>query len=978
MFRNSAVQSCMLIASADMIMFSSRRFALLPPQLLLTIHQHLDSASFRPRPNLYAPPTAVRGKPISFLSKSGISKEERFKQALNLAVEQAQSPRNWSTLPTTYNRLLSEYRQIRGSEQFHSFVSIALSQLMLNLTHTRTPNRIVDRIVGSIFQDIKAGLWEISLTPEHYLAIIKCRAQSEDFDNAEAALRECMQTFPFSTIPSRLFIAILGEYRRYNDYQSVWRIYQTIKGKNRILDRRIYDLVQDTIVSSPSTFFHSHILDLQKDFDEANLGVIPKLTLLLMTFVALKQPKEASNAAAKLRQALENSTVVRYAEYKGWETLIRYTFISGDQDATQSIIKQARDHGFVPYSSLFHRTVIETQVVTVEKLQECEKAFSLEADTVTWSLVIHQALAAGGIDTALSVYEKSKIRGVIPTAYMLHPLMRALCGGHLRRDLQWKNLEQALQLYDDLLNSLDQSPESTILEDDDTKALAPGAVGETSDIQSKSHHEEQRYDSLKISQGFKPWVGPDSMIYDTLLRGISQLARTNNPTSPLPAVDGSKILHLFSENIQAYDSPDASARGSKGITLWDLALKLLEDMRRLNIPSSPMSVTAIIILCMRIAPTFRDAFQVYRSMAHGERLRPSDTFTDGLEDLATLTSGTAQYFNQFNLNGTSYENLIRGFCTLKPKQENGVLIYPPADLYLEMVKDMQVAGHAITEDVYMTFLYRLGRQGRALRLWDKETFPYSMEDEEVEGGTDLEELDLKKVDPVLLLNTRQSILHGIRTMHNHLVLNAGITPSVDLLNAMLDAYNKIASVHDAFKVWDTIFLSRIYNNQSVSIILDTCGWAKVGHKAAQIWNQLVLRDFPFNKNNWDSRVECLCRIGKLDDALKVVCLEMPTQNKLNALRREKERTERGPILTKDGQLASKIASRVLVDAEEKEGNIMPDEKTLSVLFSFAEKTNQVEEVRARVRQYLPQVWQTIPSRQKSAWFAGTTRETIDE
>ncbi|PVG02690.1 hypothetical protein CPB86DRAFT_696671 [Serendipita vermifera] len=959
-------------------MFSSRRFALLPPQIQLTIHQHLDPSPFRLRPNLYAQPQALRTNQLSFLSKVGISnKEERFKQALNLAIEQAQSPRNWSTLPATYNRLLSEYRHLRGSDQFRSFVSTALSQLMLNLTRTRTPNRIVDRVVGSIFQDIKAGLWEISPTPEHYLAIIKCRAQSEDFDNAEAALRECMQTFPFSTIPSRLFIAILGEYRRYNDYQSIWRVYQTIKGNNRVLDRRIYDLVQDALISSPSSFFHSHILDLQKDFDQAKLGTVSKLTLLLMTFVALKQPEEAKNAALKLKQALEHSVVVRYPEYKGWEALIRYTFMSGDQNETPSIIKQARDHGFVPYSSLFHRIVIDRQITTVERLRECEKAFSLEADTVTWSLVIHQALAADGIDAALSVYEESKKQGVIPAAYTLHPLMRSLCGGHLRRDLQWKNLERALELYGDLLGSIDQSHESNIPGEEgyeDTKTLEPTP---TSNVQSKNTPEKQQFDGSKLSQAFKPWVGPDSMIYDTLLRGISQLARTTDAKSPLLAVDSTKISHIFSDTIQSYDAPDAPSQRSKGMSLWDLALKLLEDMRRLNIPSSPMSTTAIIILCMRIAPTFRDAFQVYRSMANGERLRRSDTFSDGLEDLAALSTSSDQYLNQFNLNGTSYENLIRGFCTLKPKQENGVLIYPPADLYLEMVKDMQVAGHVITEDVYMTFLYRLGRQARALRLWEKEVFPSSVEDEEVEGGTDLEELDLKNVDPVTLLNTRQSILHGIRTMHNHIVLNAGITPSVDLLNAMLDAYNKVASVHDAFKVWDTIFLSRIYNNQSVSIILDTCGWAKVGHKASQIWNQLVLRDFIFNKNNWDSRVECLCRIGKLDDALKVVCLEMPTQNNLNALRREKERVERGPLLTKDGQLASKIASRVLVDAEEKEGNIMPDLKTLGVLFSFAEKTNQVEEVRTRVKQYLPQVWQSVPSRQKSAWFAGANRETGD-
>ncbi|KAG8798107.1 hypothetical protein FRC17_007555 [Serendipita sp. 399] len=294
---------------------------------------------------------------------------------------------------------------------------------------------------------------------------------------------------------------------------------------------------------------------------------------------------------------------------------------------------------------------------------------------------------------------------------------------------------------------------------------------------------------------------------------------------------------------------------------------------------------------------------------------------------------------------------------------------------------MQLAGHSITEDVYMTFLFRLGRQARALRLWEKDAFPYSVENDEVEGGDDLEELDLRNVDPGTLLSTRHSILHSIRTMHNHIVLNPGITPSVDLLNAMLDAYNKVAAVHDAFKVWDTIFLAKIYNGLSVSIILDTCGWAKVGHKAAQIWNQLVEREFPFNKNNWDSRVECLCRLGKLDEALKVVCLEMPSWNRVAAAKREEERARRGLMVGEDeeaGPLASKISIRARILEEEKEYDITPDAKTLGVLFSFASQTNQVEEVHNRVKQYLPDVWRSIPDEKKSLWLYGWSNETRGE
>ena len=87
-------------------------------------------------------------------------------------------------------------------------------------------------------------------------------------------------------------------------------------------------------------------------------------------------------------------------------------------------------------------------------------------------------------------------------------------------------------------------------------------------------------------------------------------------------------------------------------------------------------------------------------------------------------------------------------------------------------------------------------------------------------------------------------------------------------------------------------------------------------------------------------------------------MEMPTQNKLNAARREKEREGREPMVT---------AARARLEAEEREHDIMPDSKTLDILFSFATKTNQVEEVRMRVRRYLPAVWQSILSNHRRAW-----------
>lgn len=952
-------------------MFSPRRLRLLPPHVLMTISQHLDPVPVRFRPLAPYVREPNRAKLSSFLSRIGVNtREEKFKLALEQAIEQARNPQSWSSFPTTYNRLLSQYRVLNRTGDPPSFLSQSLGEIMLNLTRTRTPNRVVDKFVASIFLDIKRGEWKIPLGTDHYLAMIRSRAQAEDFEAAEEYLQECLESFAFSAVPSRVFIALLGEYRRYNDYESVWRVYSTLKAISPVQDKRVYDLVQDVMMSSPMEFLQDHILELQSDYERAQLGPVPRLSLLLATFVALGQESEAKDASQKLRKVLQNGTVIRYSEQRGWEALIRYSFAAESVDATKDVMKAAKKLGYRPLPSLLHRIILDHKIATVERLRDCEEALSLEADTVAWTLVIHQSLAVGGIDAAITTYQQSKQAGIVPAAYTLHPLIRALCGGHLRKDLTWDGIDQALRLYDDLLQSVRNDRSSKSQEETDDSADLESAP--VSFPLSKDTANEVDMPSSPNSKRWSParvWPGPDSMIYDTLLRGISQLARNIYGTQLLP--EPQRIADPARPfTVSTIEQKPSKELRSKEVTftrgtLWDHALKLLDDMRQLNVPSSPMSTTAIIILSMRIAPTFHGAFQVYRAMAHGEQLRNKGTLSEGLDGLASM--GGSQYFNQFELTGNSYENIIRAFCTLKPIREGGVLTYPPADLYLEMVKDMQLAGHGITEDVYMTFLYRLGRQARSLRLWDKQAYPYSMEDEAVEGGADLEDLDPNKVGPETFLSTRHSILHGIRTMHNHIALNAGITPSVDLLNAMLDAYNKVAAVHDAFKVWDTIFLSRIYDTKSVSIILDTCGWAKVGHKASQIWNQLVAREFVFNKNNWDSRVECLCRLGKLDDALKVVCLEMPTQNKVNAKQREQARAARGPILTAEGKVASKIAARALLDAEERENDITPDAKTLGVLFSFATQTNQVVETRTRVARYLPDVWNSIPVRQRTLW-----------
>jgi len=103
----------------------------------------------------------------------------------------------------------------------------------------------------------------------------------------------------------------------------------------------------------------------------------------------------------------------------------------------------------------------------------------------------------------------------------------------------------------------------------------------------------------------------------------------------------------------------------------------------------------------------------------------------------------------------------------------------------------------------------------------------------------------------------------------------------------------------------------------VSIILDGCGYAGQWQTATQICSKLLNDGYSFNLRTWHAWLECLCRLGKLDEAVKMVCLSMGKQ-------------------------------------------VRPDVNTVKILFHFAKKTKQLHNVQVRIRRYLPDLYHSLP------------------
>ncbi|KAG0707482.1 hypothetical protein DFH29DRAFT_1066212 [Suillus ampliporus] len=291
---------------------------------------------------------------------------------------------------------------------------------------------------------------------------------------------------------------------------------------------------------------------------------------------------------------------------------------------------------------------------------------------------------------------------------------------------------------------------------------------------------------------------------------------------------------------------------------FPIALSLLEDMEARNVElDSPMAVSALAIVVMRCTSSFDDALKAYKRICK----RPNAPRLDAKGYQAILHTLTQLSFG-------NHETL------------------PSIWHYFEVVKDMRMAGVEITAPVYTILL-------RHLALLSAELPP----------------------------DERDALAAAVRRVHDHLTLDPSFTPDTVLWNQLMDSYQRVGLFAEAYRVWDMLFITGRFNHASVAIIIDACGFAGAWPMAAQVCLKLSKLGFKFNQRTWNAWVECMCRVGKLDDALKVVCLEMG----------------------------------------KDQPNIAPDVNTVKVLLSFAARTNQQDEVMDRIKRYLPQLWHALPN-----------------
>ncbi|KAF8807831.1 hypothetical protein BYT27DRAFT_7189923 [Phlegmacium glaucopus] len=357
--------------------------------------------------------------------------------------------------------------------------------------------------------------------------------------------------------------------------------------------------------------------------------------------------------------------------------------------------------------------------------------------------------------------------------------------------------------------------------------------------------------------------GPSDESINRALAIYRDLADTVPPSmhSP-PSKPKSLNDHSTGPDIGIYNTLLRMLLSSKsGTNYLPLADSLLKEMEDRKLPTNSSAITASkIIIEMRRARTFSDVLEFYRE-------------------------------HRSNLDEHGYTAVLQAYCRLSFR---GDLQVPLITQYFSIVNDMRLQRVPITPKVYTIILHQIGSMVRSIR----QDYPRYHAARQV----------------------LERLVATIRRVHDFLTLDASISPDAALWNQLMNTYSRLGCFGDAYRVWEMMYLTGRYDQVSVSIMLDACGYAGDLRTALTIRKKLSKAGFAFDLRNWNTWVECLCRLGRMEDAVNVVCSEM-------------------------GKYGMK-----------------PEVESVRILVKFARRAERSKELLSRLQNLLPaDLWQQLPA-----------------
>lgn len=246
------------------------------------------------------------------------------------------------------------------------------------------------------------------------------------------------------------------------------------------------------------------------------------------------------------------------------------------------------------------------------------------------------------------------------------------------------------------------------------------------------------------------------------------------------------------------------------------AMSIFEDLRQRKVPLDRMAITSLVILAMKSSTSFNEAFDVYKHLL-------------------------SRFHGQFD--ARSFTDIIIAFGRLR--FDNRTI--PPWRSYFDIVHDMREAGFPTTQFIYTEILRQLARTSEHIS---------PSEDSELYS----------------------QLILAIKETHHFLVMDPFITPDTACLNQLMDTYQRGGMFTEARQVWDSMQFSGKVDAISVNIVMDACGHKRAPAAAKEIFEGLRRDGHKFTPENWRAWVECLCRLGEIEEATKLVFLEMAKDN----------------------------------------------------------------------------------------------------
>ncbi|KAJ6575297.1 hypothetical protein B0H19DRAFT_1128082 [Mycena capillaripes] len=402
----------------------------------------------------------------------------------------------------------------------------------------------------------------------------------------------------------------------------------------------------------------------------------------------------------------------------------------------------------------------------------------------------------------------------------------------------------------------------------------------------------QVQDALTVyEEAKKSGIIPVAGLVGPIIRSL--VSRGRKPTAAHNA-DLDTALALYSDIDEAFPPPDVSAVNShsehangpdidiytsllRGLSLssnikgaYTIAEAMFADMKVRGITVTAAIKASHLILEMRGAESLDEAFRRYR------------------KSRAELTEG-------------AYPVVLHAFSTLSRTFGPAYVL----EYYLQMVGDMRQAGFKISERIYTDILHQFAELGTLRRMqW--------------RNSEESQRYPSRPMPPQMF----DDLLADVRQIHDLVSLDTSIQLERTVWNQLMDTYQRLGNFPEAYRVWETMFLSNKYGPVAVSIILDACGYAGQHETARRIVDKLVDTNYVLNLHNWNSYVECLCRANQMSDALRVICKEMGT-----------------------------AAQPVKADAS-----------TLTIMLKLADTRIQTNIILTQVRRNLPELWASLPER----------------